>query len=136
MRILVSACLLGCNCKYSGGNNLCSSVCRFVQGHEVVAVCPEEQAGLGVPRTPMELVDGVLINRDGVIVDGPVRQAVEEIMKQLPSIDLAILKARSPTCGVHQVYDGSFSGKLVEGACVLAQKLMERGISVKDEAEI
>ena len=136
MRILVSACLLGCNCKYSGGNNLCQRVCQFVQGHEVVAVCPEEQAGLGVPRTPMELVDGVLINRDGVIVEGPVRQAVEEILSQLPTIDLAILKARSPTCGVHQVYDGSFSGKLVEGAGVLAQKLMERGISVKDEEEI
>ena len=78
MRILVSACLLGRNCKYSGGNNLCPRVCRFVQGHEVIAVCPEEQAGLGVPRTPMELVDGVLINKDGVVVDGPVRQAVEE----------------------------------------------------------
>ena len=136
MRILVSACLLGRNCKYSGGNNLCRQVCQFVQGHEVIAVCPEEQAGLGVPRTPMEMVSGALINKDGVVVDGPVRQAVEEIVNQLPEIDLAILKARSPTCGVHQVYDGSFSGELVDGAGVLAQKLLERGIIVKDEEEI
>ena len=136
MRILVSACLLGRNCKYSGGNNLCQRVCQLVQGHEVIAVCPEEQAGLGVPRTPMELVDGVLINKDGVVVDGPVPHAVQEILKQLPEIDLAVLKARSPTCGAHQIYDGSFSGKLVDGAGVLAQKLMERGIPVKDEEEI
>ena len=136
MRILVSACLLGRNCKYSGGNNLCQPVCQYVQGHEVIAVCPEEQAGLGVPRTPMEIVNGVLINKDGIVVDGPVRQAVEEIVSRLPEIDLAILKARSPTCGVHQVYDGSFSGKLVDGAGVLTQKLLERGIPVKDEEEI
>ena len=136
MRILVSACLLGRNCKYSGGNNLCRQVCQFVQGHEVIAVCPEEQAGLGIPRVPMEIVGGVLINKEGVVVDEPVRRAVAQIVAENPDVDLAILKSRSPTCGVKQVYDGTFSGVLVDGSGTLAQALKEAGIKVLDAEDI
>jgi uncharacterized protein YbbK (DUF523 family) len=134
MKILVSACLLGRNCKYSGGNNRDEKVVAFVQGHEVIPVCPEEI--LGVPRVPMEIVGGVLINKEGVVVDGPVRRAVAKIVEENRDADLAILKSRSPTCGVRQVYDGTFSGTLVDGAGVLAQALRQAGIKTIDAEDL
>lgn len=136
MKIIVSACLLGRNCKYSGGNNLDEKVVAFVRGHEVIPVCPEAAAGLGIPRVPMEIVGGVLINKEGVVVDGPVRRAVDKIVAENRDVDMAILKSRSPTCGVKQVYDGTFSGKLTDGAGVLAQALQEAGIRTIDAEEI
>lgn len=138
MKIVVSACLLGENCKYNGGNNLCPAVAEYVKDKSVIPVCPEVEAGMGCPRVPMELVNGVLVNKDGVNVDEPMRQAVAQIVERLPKeeISCAVLKARSPTCGAHQVYDGTFSGVLVKGAGVLAQALMDAGIPVLDETEI
>lgn len=134
MKILVSACLLGRNCKYSGGNNLDEKVVAFVREHEVIPVCPEEV--LGIPRVPMEIVNGVLINKEGVNVDSPVRRAVAKIVEENRDADLAILKSRSPTCGVKQVYDGSFSGTLVDGSGVLAQALKEAGIPILDAEDV
>ena len=136
MKILVSACLLGRNCKYSGGNNLNERVVAFVEGHEVIPVCPEEAAGLGIPRVPMEIVNGVLINKEGVVVDEPVRRAVAKIVEENRDVDLAILKSRSPTCGVRQVYDGTFSGRLIDGSGTLAQALKESGIRIIDAEEL
>lgn len=136
MKILVSACLLGRNCKYNGGNNANPAVAAFVEGREVVAVCPEEC--LGVPRSPMELVNGILVNRDGEIVDAAVREAVANILKALQgqAIECCVLKSRSPTCGVRQVYDGSFSGKLVKGMGVFAQALRDAGYRCIDAEEL
>lgn len=135
-KILVSACLLGENCKYSGGNNRREEVIRFLEGRQVIPVCPERV--LGVPRTPMEIVDGVLTDKNGRNVDAPVRRAVAEILESLAgeNIEMAILKSRSPTCGVRQVYDGSFTGTLVDGSGVLAQALKEAGIRVVDCEDI
>jgi uncharacterized protein YbbK (DUF523 family) len=135
-KIMVSACLLGRNCKYNGGNNLDEKVIEFVRGHEVIEVCPEEAAGLGIPRVPMEIVDGVLINKEGIVVDEPVRRTVASIVEQHRDADLAILKSRSPTCGVKQVYDGTFSGLLRDGAGILAQALMDAGLRVIDSEDI
>ena len=136
MKIVVSACLLGRNCKYNGGNNFDPRVAAFLAGREVVPVCPEEC--LGVPRVPMELRDGVLVNREGVCVDAPVRAAVARILAELSPQEIAccVLKSRSPTCGARQVYDGSFQGNLVAGAGVLAQALLERGYKVLDAEEL
>lgn len=138
MKVLVSACLLGRNCKYNGGNNLNERVLEFLKDKEVVEVCPEAMAGLGIPRTPMEIVNGVLINKDGVVVDQAVRSAVEAIMEQLKNdpVDMAILKSRSPTCGVHQIYDGTFSGTLIDGAGVLTQALQAAGVPTVDAEDI
>ena len=137
-KIIVSACLLGENCKYSGGNNYDAKVEAFVKGREVIRVCPETLAGLGIPRAPMEIVDGVLRNQDGTCVDGPVRRAVAQILEQIKDEDIecAILQSRSPTCGVRQVYDGSFSRKLIDGSGVLAQALKEAGYRVVDREEL
>lgn len=138
MKILVSACLLGRNCKYNGGNNYSEKLARFLQGREVVEVCPEVLAGLGTPRTPIEIRDGVVVSRDGVVVDSAVRGAVAQILHEIKdlNIECAILKSRSPTCGVRQIYDGTFSGVLVDGAGVLAQALMDAGYRVIDVEDI
>lgn len=138
MKILVSACLLGTNCKYNGGNNYSPQVAAFLEGKEIIPICPEVMAGLGVPRTPIEIANGKLINRLGVSVDEPLRDAVDQVLGLVHSqnITAAILKARSPTCGVHQVYDGTFSGRLVNGSGVLAQALLEVGCRVLDEEDL
>ena len=138
MKIVVSACLLGANCKYNGGNNFSPAVAEFVKGREVIPVCPEMLAGLGVPREPIEIVNGVPRRKDGTSVDTELRKAVEAILEELEdeSIECAILKSRSPTCGVKQVYDGTFSGTLVDGMGVLAQALRDRGYKVIDSEDI
>ena len=137
MKVVVSACLLGENCKYNGGNNYSEAVEQFVKGREVIAVCPECLAGLGVPREPIEIVDGVVRHKDGSSVDAQLRAAVEQILAQLEGQDImcVILKSRSPTCGVKQVYDGTFSGKLVDGMGVLAAALKEKGYTVVDSED-
>lgn len=137
-KIIVSACLLGENCKYNGGNNLDPRVVAFAQGREVIPVCPEVLAGLGIPRIPIEIRDGKVIRRDGAEVDEVIRAAVAQILEQMKNEDIecAVLKARSPTCGVKQVYDGSFTGKLVDGAGILAQALKNAGYIVIDNEEL
>lgn len=138
MKVLVSACLLGRNCKYSGGNNYDHKVVEYVRDKEVVEVCPEVSAGLGIPRTPMEIVNGVLKDRDGNSMDEQLRAAVARVMESIAGEDIecAILKSRSPTCGVKQVYDGSFSGKLIPGSGMLAKALMDAGYSVIDAEDL
>lgn len=137
-KVLVSACLLGRNCKYNGGNNYDPRVAAFAKGREVIEICPEVLAGLGTPRTPIEIREGTVVDRDGKVVDAAIRGAVAQILEQLREEEIlcAVLKSRSPTCGVRQVYDGSFSGKLVDGAGVLAQALMEAGYCVVDAEEL
>ena len=137
-KIIVSACLLGENCKYSGGNNYDPKVVEYVRGREVIRVCPEVLAGLGIPRIPIEIKDGIVTRRDGVVVDEAIRKAVAQILEQLTDEDIecAVLKARSPTCGVLAVYDGTFSGTLTDGAGVLAQALLDAGYTVYDNEDL
>jgi uncharacterized protein YbbK (DUF523 family) len=138
MKVIVSACLLGRNCKYNGGNNYDPKVVEFAEGKEVIAVCPEELAGLGIPRSPIEIVDGEVRRKDGTSVDAAVREAIGKILAQVRDepIQCAILKSGSPTCGVRQVYDGTFSGTLIDGSGLLAQALMNAGYTVLDAEEI
>ena len=134
MKIMVSACLLGENCKYSGGNNRNEKVLAFLEGHEVIPVCPEVMGGLPIPRSPAEIVRGTVINRDGVNVDREYRLGAEmalEIAKR-EGIDLAILQSRSPSCGVKEIYDGTFSGTRIPGQGVTARLLGENGFRVLD----
>lgn len=138
MKILVSACLLGENCKYNGGNNYCPAVMEYVKGREVIPVCPEIEAGYGCPRTPIEIVDGVLFDKNGNNVDAAMARAIEGILGRLKDqdIDCAILKSRSPTCGVKQVYDGTFTGTLTDGMGLFAKALQEAGVRVIDSEDI
>ena len=136
--ILVSACLLGENCKYNGGNNYSERIERMLDGEEILPVCPEFLAGLGVPRAPMELVDGVPYNVNGECLKEKLDAAINEI-KRLAienGVSMAILKSRSPTCGVKEIYDGSFSHTLIPGMGLLARALVDIGIKVIDCEDI
>ena len=138
MRILVSACLLGENCKYSGGNNYNQAVVDFVRGHKVIPVCPEVLGGLPIPRSPAELVDGIVINKAGIRVDEQFRTGAEKalaIAKQ-NGAELAILQSRSPSCGVKEIYDGSFTGRKIPGQGVFAEMLKQAGIPALDAGEL
>ncbi len=138
MKILVSACLLGENCKYDGGNNYSAAVAEYIKGKEVLAVCPEMMAGLGCPRTPIEIVNGVVMDSNGNSVDTAIRGAVAKAMERIAKeeIECAILQSRSPTCGVNQIYDGSFSRKRITGSGVFAQALKDAGIKVIDVEDL
>ena len=138
MKVAVSACLLGRNCKYNGGNNYNQKAIDFLKDKEVVEVCPEPAAGLGIPRIPIEIVKGEVKDRNGNSVDRQLRAAVADLVLRLKEeqVDCAILKSRSPTCGVKQVYDGTFSGTLVSGMGVLAQALQDAGIRVIDVEDL
>lgn len=135
---MVSACLLGENCKYNGGNNRCEKVIEFLQGHEVIAVCPEVMGGLAVPRVPAEICNGKVITVEGADVDREFRHGASQALSLAldKSIDLAILQSRSPSCGVHEIYDGTFSRHLIPGEGVFAALLKEKGIKVIDKEDI
>lgn len=138
MKVLVSACLLGRNCKYNGSNNYNESVIAFLKDKEIVEYCPEVMAGMGVPRTPMEIVNGVLTDRDGNILEEVMNRTVEKALAQITEmgVDCAVLQSRSPTCGVNQVYDGTFSGRLVKGQGVFARALQNIGIRIIDAEDL
>lgn len=138
MKILVSACLLGINCKYNGGNNRCEKVVALMEDNELVPVCPECLGKLPTPRTPSEIVDGIVINAEGVIVDEQFRKGAAEALEiaRQQKIDYAILQSRSPSCGVNQIYDGTFTGKLKEGRGVFAQMLSADGIRIVDVEDL
>ena len=138
MKILVSACLLGKNCKYNGGNNLNQSVLDFIEGHEVIGVCPEQLGGLSTPRLPAEIVDGVVTNKEGVCVDNEFRKGAQAALTIAleNKAELAILQSRSPSCGVKEIYDGSFSGRKIKGQGVFAKLLTVHGIKVLDAEDV
>ena len=138
MTILVSACLLGENCKYNGGNNRNERVLRYVAGHEIIPVCPEMLGGLPCPRKPVEWVGDRVLTRDGDDCTENFRLGVQRAMDIIASkhVDLAILQSRSPTCGVKQIYDGTFSGVRVDGMGALARALKERGMPLMDAEDV
>ena len=138
MKMIVSACLLGENCKYNGSSNKSEALLRLLSGHTVVPVCPEVLGGLPVPRVPAEIVNGTVINREGTDVDGAFRRGAEKalsvVIQEQP--DLVILQSRSPSCGVKQIYDGTFSGTLVPGRGVFAELAEQAGFTVMDVEDI
>ena len=134
MKIMVSACLLGENCKYNGGNNLNPELLRLLSGHTVIPVCPEVLGGLPVPRIPAEIAGGTVINREGISVDAAFRRGAEKALEiaAAEQPDLIILQPRSPSCGAGQIYDGTFSGTLVRGKGVFAEMAVNAGFRVMD----
>ena len=138
MKVVVSACLLGENCKYNGGNNKSLPVLEYIGDKEVIPVCPEVLAGLGTPRVPIENRGDRVVTREGKDVTAALEGAVAQILRQLAGEDVecVILKSRSPTCGVKQIYDGSFTGTLTDGMGVLARALQEAGYRVMDAEDL
>ena len=141
---IVSACLLGENCKYNGGNNLNDKVKEMLEGHNYISVCPEIVAGFPAPRPPAEIREGRVYNDKGddlteMFLDGAEKTLSEARKKSEllgEEIELAILKAKSPTCGSSRIYDGSFSHVVVDGNGIFAALLIENGIKVISEEDI
>lgn len=138
MKIAVSACLLGENCKYNGGNNYNKKLVDFVKDHEVIALCPEVLGGLPTPRLPAEIVNGLVKQENGKSVDDEFKKGAKKALDTVKKnkVDLVILQSRSPSCGVNNIYDGSFTGKLIEGRGVFAKILMENNIKVIDVEDL
>ena len=138
MKIMVSACLAGENCKYNGGNNRNEKVLRLMEDNEVITVCPEELGGLPTPRVPSEIKDGLVTAKDGRIADAEFRAGAAKCLeiagREQP--DLVVLQSRSPSCGVKQRYDGTFTGRLVDQAGVTARLLMENGFRCLDVEDL
>ncbi len=138
MIIEVSACLLGENCKYNGGNNYNEKVIKLTRGHEVIPVCPEVMGGLPTPREPSEIVNGTVMHKDKTSVDAQFRKGADLALKRVKDskAELVILQSRSPSCGVRTIYDGTFTGTLVGGQGIFAKLLIENNIKVLDVSEI
>jgi len=138
VRILVSACLLGVRCRYDGESKMCPAVLDLAKEHELIPVCPEQLGGLPTPRTPAEIQGERVVTRDGRDVTKEYQKGAEEAARlyQLLRCDCAILKARSPSCGCGQVYDGSFSGTLTPGDGTAARTLKRLSVPVATEESI
>lgn len=137
MKILVSACLLGVNCKYSQGNNECPKVKELVGKHQLIPVCPEIMGGLTTPRMPAEIFENKVVTEDGQDVTEQFQKGAEETLKlaRLFGCTYAILKERSPSCGCGIIYDGTFSKKLKQGDGLTAKLLKEHGVQIIGETE-
>ena len=132
--VLVSSCILGKNCKYNGKNNFNPKVIEFLRGKKVIDICPELLAKMSIPRPSAEIVDGIVMDINGYKVDADYRSAVRLALNKIENLefDLVILQSRSPTCGVNQIYDGSFTGKLVNGQGLFAEAMIKAGYRVVD----
>ncbi len=135
MKILVSACFLGENCKYSGGNNLSVEIRSLAKEHILLPVCPEVLGGLSVPRPPAEISGGSVITSSGTDVTEQFRLGAQKTLALAleHQVTVAILKERSPSCGSSLIYDGSFSGRVIDGAGITAALLKAHGILVLNE---
>lgn len=135
--ILVSACLLGVNCKYSGGNNLCPAVAALQKTYTLIPVCPEQLGGLPTPRPPAECRGDSVINNEGTDITLQFQRGAEEALKlgKMLGCSKAVLKSRSPSCGCGQIYDGTFSGTRIAGDGVTAQLLKRNGFTILSEED-
>ena len=139
-KVLISACLAGINCKFNGENNLLDRgvLDEISKKYHLLFVCPEVFGGLGTPREPAEMKDGLVVTKTAKDVSENFKFGAEICLKiaKLNCCKKAILKARSPSCGSGQIYDGSFTKKLILGDGVAAKLLKENGILVFSEDEI
>jgi uncharacterized protein YbbK (DUF523 family) len=148
--IIVSACLCGINCKYDGGNNLDERVLKLLREGKAIPVCPEQLGGQETPRAPHEIVNGsgldVLQGKAKVLGPGDdIDDVTPEFLKgayetlkiaEAVGASIAILKARSPSCGVSKIYDGTFSGAKRPGNGVTAELLLSKGMKVFTEENL
>ena len=140
IKVLISACLLGDNVKYSGGNNLTPELITLLEKYnvDIVKVCPECFGGLPIPRVPSEIKENKVFSKDNRDVTEEFLIGTEKTLKiaKENDVNFAILKERSPSCGSTYIYDGNFSGKIIEGQGVATRKLNEENIIVFSEENL
>lgn len=138
MTILVSACLLGVPCRYDGQSKAHPLARALCEKHHVVPVCGEIFGGLPTPRPPAEIQGDRVVTRDGRDVTEAYRRGAEAVLElaRLTGAQAAVLKERSPSCGSGEIYDGTFTGTVVEGWGVTAELLRREGIPVLGESRM
>lgn len=138
-KILVSACLLGCACRYDGNSRPDEKVLALAEDNVLIPVCPEQLGGLPTPRCPSERQEGLrVLMKDGTDVSEHYRRGAETALHiaRLNRVDYAVLKADSPSCGKGRIYDGSFTGAKGPGNGITADLLLENGIPVYSNEEL
>ena len=135
---IISACLAGIPCRYNEESKLNKDVRQLVKDGEAILVCPEQLGGLTTPRQPSEIKNGLVIDKDGKDITCEFKKGANIVLNiaQEYGCKRAILKSRSPSCGVGEIYDGTFTGTLVKGNGITAQLLKENEIKVITEDEI
>ncbi len=135
---LCSACLLGVRCRYDGKSKPNEKVLNLADEETLIPVCPEQLGGLPTPRVAAEQKDGKVVTKDGLDVTDNFERGAQQVLElaKIYGCKEAILKQRSPSCGCGQIYDGTFSGTIIEGDGVTAKLLKENGISVKTEEDL
>lgn len=137
MKLLVSACLLGINCKYNGNNNKNNKILELLKDYDLIPVCPETLGGLQTPRVPSEIRNDKVITKDGRDVTKEYKKGAEETLKiaKLYDCKIAILKEKSPSCGCGKIYDGTFTKTLVDGDGMTTRLLKENNIKIIGESD-
>ena len=137
-KILISACLVGDKTKYDGHSNYNEKIKLLLEKYELVPFCSEVEGGLPIPRKPSERIKDRVKNSDGKDVTKHYVQGAELALNicLYLGIKIAILKENSPACGVHNIYDGTFTHTLKKGQGVTAELLTKKGIKVLSEDEI
>ena len=139
MNILVSACLLGVNCRYDGGSiSVSQELKKLIGQHNLIPICPEQLGGLATPRPPVELVNGRAMTQDACdMTEQFVLGAYETLeIAKLFNCKYAILKERSPSCGSLNIYSGNFDGTLLNGKGLTTKLLRENDMIVLNESQI
>lgn len=131
-KVLISECLCGVDCKYNGSNNLDVFARELLESGKAIAVCPEVLGGLPTPRVPAEIIGDKVITKNGIDVTKEYQKGAQIALKTAltEDIDIAILQARSPSCGSSFIYDGTYSNTLIPGQGVTTKLLRENGIKV------
>ena len=136
--ILVSACLLGCDCRYKGDGKLSEFVAGLAKENVLIPICPEQMGGLPTPRDPSEIRGSKVISASGADVTEIYERGAEMAcyVACINEVDFAIMKAKSPSCGKGRIYDGSFSGRLTDGNGITVRKLLENESPVYTEGDV
>ena len=131
-KILVSACLLGINCKYDGGNNASKEIDEFLKDYEIIPICPEIMGGLPTPRKASEIKNNKVINIEGQDVTKEFEKGAQEslFLAKKYNVKKALLKAKSPSCGNGKIYDGTFTKTIIDGDGKTTQLLKENRIEI------
>lgn len=133
--ILVSACLLGVSCRYDAKSKPNENVIGLMKKYNLIPVCPEILGGMATPRLPSERKSDKVFSKCGDDVTKQFIHGAEEALRlaNMYGCKKAVLKEKSPSCGFGKIYDGTFSGKLINGNGVAADLLSAAGIAVFGE---
>ena len=136
MKIGISSCLIGNKVRYDGKDKKNKELMKLLEGQDLIPICPEIEAGFSVPREPIEMKDGHIIKEDLTDLTEELRKGSLHCLRQIEGCDFLILKSKSPSCGMGKIYDGSFTGKLIDGNGLFTSSAKEKGYRIFTEDQL